>query len=226
MLLINNVYSGYADSIVLHGISLRVDKNSIVGIIGRNGVGKTTLLKTILGIVKIKMGEIWFEEKLINSLKPYERAELGIGYVPQGRGIFPQLTVAENLLIMDKNVKNRIEEVFTLFPKLKVLMKRKGGSLSGGEQQQLAIARALIKTPKLLILDEPTEGIQPSVVETIVSALYEIKKRGISVLIVEQNLDLLLEIGDYYYFLDSGHVVDEGVINEESYPTMCRLLMV
>lgn len=226
MLLINNVYSGYADSIVLHGISLRVDKNSIVGIIGRNGVGKTTLLKTILGIVKIKKGEIWFEEKLINSLKPYERAELGIGYVPQGRGIFPQLTVAENLLIMDKNVQNRIEEVFTLFPKLKVLMKRKGGSLSGGEQQQLAIARALIKSPKLLILDEPTEGIQPSVVETIVSALYEIKKRGISVLIVEQNLDLLLEIGDYYYFLDSGHVVDEGVINEESYPTMCRHLMV
>jgi len=226
MLLINNVYSGYADSIVLHGISLRVDKNSIVGIIGRNGVGKTTLLKTILGIVKIKKGEIWFEEKLINLLKPYERAELGIGYVPQGRGIFPQLTVAENLLIMDKNVQSRIEEVFTLFPKLKVLMKRKGGSLSGGEQQQLAIARALIKSPKLLILDEPTEGIQPSVVETIVSALYEIKKRGISVLIVEQNLDLLLEIGDYYYFLDSGHVVDEGVINEESYPTMCRLLMV
>ncbi len=226
MLLINNVYSGYADSIVLHGISLRVDKNSIVGIIGRNGVGKTTLLKTILGIVKIKKGEIWFEEKLINLLKPYERAELGIGYVPQGRGIFPQLTVAENLLIMDKNVQSRIEEVFTLFPKLKVLMKRKGGSLSGGEQQQLAIARAVIKSPKLLILDEPTEGIQPSVVETIVSALYEIKKRGISVLIVEQNLDLLLEIGDYYYFLDSGHVVDEGVINEESYPTMCRLLMV
>ncbi|WP_271628966.1 ABC transporter ATP-binding protein [Caldicellulosiruptor sp. DIB 104C] len=226
MLLINNVYSGYADSIVLHGISLRVDKNSIVGIIGRNGVGKTTLLKTILGIVKIKKGEIWFEEKLINSLKPYERAELGIGYVPQGRGIFPQLTVAENLLIMNKNVQSRIEEVFTLFPKLKVLINRKGGSLSGGEQQQLAIARALIKSPKLLILDEPTEGIQPSVVETIVCALYEIKKRGISVLVVEQNLDLLLEIGDYYYFLDSGHVVDEGVINEESYPTMCRLLMV
>lgn len=224
MLEIENLVASYGESVVIPQLSLSVPDGEIVCLVGRNGVGKSTTLKSIMGLVKTPSGSIKLDGEEIIKKKPYERASLGIGYVPQGRDIFSQLTVAENLDLgfqvkggkVSKEEKEKtLNEMYELFPILKEFLHRKGGNLSGGQQQQLAIARALVSHPKLLILDEPTEGIQPSVIEDIASAIEKVNKQlGITVLIVEQYLDFVLGVSNRYYVLEKGNVVLSGLTKE------------
>lgn len=218
MLEIKNLSSWYGESNIIPDLNMSVPDGKIVCLIGRNGVGKSTTLKSIMGMVKTSSGSILFDNQEIIRKKTYERAALGIGYVPQGREIFPQLTVQENLELglEVKGGKGKIgEEIFELFPIIREFLKRKGGNLSGGQQQQLAIARALVSHPKLLILDEPTEGIQPSIIEDIATAIQRVNREfGITVLIVEQYLDFVLEVSDSYYVMDKGSITLSGLTKE------------
>lgn len=218
MLEIENLTACYGESNIIPGLTLSVPDKEIVCLVGRNGVGKSTTLKSIMGLVKTPQGSIKLAGEEIISKKTYERAALGIGYVPQGRDIFPQLTVQENLelgLEVNKGKGTIGEEIFELFPIIKEFLHRKGGNLSGGQQQQLAIARALVSHPKLLILDEPTEGIQPSVIEDIASAIEKVNKQlGITILIVEQYLDFVLGVSNRYYVLDKGEICLSGLTKE------------
>ena len=184
---------------------------------GRNGVGKTTTLKSIIGLVKTDAGAVHFDGKDITSLKSDRRARHGLAYVPQGRDIFPNLTVWENLkislVVHGKKQNGQLDRVLELFPVLKEMLTRKGGVLSGGQQQQLAIARALLTGPKVLLLDEPTEGIQPNIIDQIGETLIKIKQEGsISILLVEQYLDFCLNVGDSFYIMDRGAVVAQGPV--------------
>jgi len=209
----------YGESIILRDVNLKVPPGKVVCLMGRNGVGKTTLLKSIMGLLRLRKGQIVFEDNDLTGYSPDKRAKFGMGYVPQGRDIFPQLTVHENLLL---GIEARKEggsaipdEVFDLFPVLKSMLNRKGGDLSGGQQQQLAIARALVGHPKLLLLDEPTEGIQPSIILEIAEAIRSIKSRNsVSVLLVEQYLEFVLDLGDYYYIMEKGAIVSQGRTTE------------
>jgi len=190
-----------------------------VCLMGRNGVGKTTLLKSIMGLLKPKAGTIRLQGEDITNLAPYTRAKKGIGYVPQGRDIFPQLTVEENLTLgleAQNGTKGAVsEDIYELFPMLKGMLTRKGGDLSGGQQQQLAIARALVAGPKLLLLDEPTEGIQPSIIKEIAGAIRAIKeRRDVSILLVEQHLEFALDLADYFYIMQKGSIVSSGLIGD------------
>ncbi|WP_224772747.1 urea ABC transporter ATP-binding subunit UrtE [Pelagicoccus enzymogenes] len=219
LLSVKDVYAGYDESMILKGVSIDVPEKKAVALLGRNGVGKTTLLNTILGIVATKAGSIEFTDRSIEKMAPDVRARLGIGYVPQGRDIFPGLTVWENLNVSlrvanaGKDAEARLESVYELFPVLKDMLKRKGGVLSGGQQQQLAIGRALLLKPKLLILDEPTEGIQPSIIDQIEDAIYAIRKKGeMSVILVEQYIDFARNACESFYILERGSVVQKGEI--------------
>lgn len=189
-------------------------REKIVCLIGRNGVGKSTTLKSIMGLVKTPKGSIELDGEDIIKMPTYNRVKQGIGYVPQGRDIFPQMTVYENLMLGLYANKQKPElpgYIYELFPILKRFEKRKGGDLSGGQQQQLAIARALVTQPKILILDEPTEGIQPSVIKDIGNVIRKINKEmGLTVLIVEQYLDFVLGISDYIYMMEKGEIVLQG----------------
>lgn len=223
MLNINKLDAYYDQSIILRGIDMEVSQGQVVGIVGRNGVGKSTLLKSIMGLVKTPTGKVDFQGENIIKFATYKRARKGIAYVPQGRDIFPQLTVRENLLmgLEVKGGKGEVEEeIYELFPVLKTMLDRKGGDLSGGQQQQLAIARALVSKPKILILDEPTEGIQPSIIKDIGRVIEKLKAKGdMAILIVEQYLDFVFELSDYIYVMDKGQVVEEGStkkLNKES----------
>ncbi len=212
LLAVEDLAIGYGGTQVVHGVSLRVAPGQVVCVMGRNGAGKTTLLKGIIGTLRPRHGRILLDGREITHLPPYERARAGLGYVPQGRGIFPHLTVYENLLIGLESAPRRdgqLEEVYTLFPVLAQMARRTAGVLSGGQQQQLAIGRALMGRPRLLLLDEPTEGIQPSIVEQIEAAIASLKGR-IAVLLVEQFLDFALANADYCYVLESGRVTIEG----------------
>lgn len=218
MLSVKGVTAGYGESIILRQISLDVPPGRVVCIMGRNGVGKTTLTKTIMGAIKTKSGSIHYNEQNITKLAPYERAKLGIGYVPQGREIFGQLTVQENLLLGLEASRERKAGVpasaIDKFPVLPSMFHRKGGDLSGGQQQQLAFARALASKPKLLLLDEPTEGIQPSIVQDIQEVIRSIKQQGeTAILLVEQSIEFVKSVADYYYILEKGAVVAEGSID-------------
>jgi urea transport system ATP-binding protein len=217
MLSVQQLESGYGESVVLRDISIEVKPGQVVCLMGRNGVGKTTLCKSIMGILKAREGEIKYNEETITKLAPYQRAKKGIGYVPQGRDIFGQLSVRENLILGLEAARDGRKEVpaeaIEKFPILPTFYERRGGDLSGGQQQQLAFARALASSPDLLILDEPTEGIQPSIVQDIQDVIRGIKNQGnTAILLVEQSIDFVKSVADYYYVIDKGTVVAQGSI--------------
>lgn len=218
MLKIEGMDSCYGESRVIPGLDMNIEKGKIVCLIGRNGVGKSTTLKSIMGLVKTPAGKILLDGEDIIKIPTYDRVKKGIGYVPQGRDIFPQMTVMENLELglQPLGGKGRIPDyIYELFPILPKFAKRKGGDLSGGQQQQLAIARALVASPKILILDEPTEGIQPSVIQDIGRAIRKINRElGITVLIVEQYLEFVLGISDYIYLMKKGMIELKGNTSE------------
>ncbi len=219
MLQLNDITVSYDGSRILRGVNLTIEKNSLVCLMGRNGVGKTTTLKTIMGVVRPDGGEVTLDGEPIAGFKPEVRARKGLGYVPQGRDIFPNLTVRENLEISlvanTRAERSNLVKVLDLFPVLKEMLHRKGGVLSGGQQQQLAIARAMLTNPKVLILDEPTEGIQPNIIDLIGETLLRIKKEtAISILLVEQYLDFCLQVADVFYVMDRGAIVANGPIDK------------
>jgi len=217
MLEITGLNVSIGGSRILREVTFDVPANQVVCLMGRNGVGKTTTLKSIMGLRKPGGGSIAMNGQNITGWNPEKRVRAGIGYVPQGREIFPTLTVLENLQIsqtaVGKKVPERFDRVFSLFPVLKEMVHRKGGVLSGGQQQQLAIGRALLTEPKLLILDEPTEGIQPSIIDQIGDAIKTLKGE-MSILLVEQYLDFAKELGDRFVIMDRGSVVAQGEIGE------------
>jgi urea transport system ATP-binding protein len=219
MLQVEHIDASYDGSRILRDVSFEVKPRELVCLMGRNGVGKSTTLKSIVGLLKIGAGSIKLDGKELNGLKPYDRARSGIGYVPQGRDIFPNLTVLENLKIgmvaRGRKPNGEVDEMLELFPVLKPMLQRKGGVLSGGQQQQLAIARALLTEPKLLLLDEPTEGIQPSIIDEIEQTLLKIKKQGrTSILLVEQYVDFARALADRFYIMDRGAVVVSGMAQD------------
>ena len=215
ILKIKNVVSGYGTSNVINDISFDIKESSILAISGRNGVGKSTLLKTIIGIVECKSGEIHFLEKNITKSRPTERSILGIGYVPQGRDIFTSLSVKENISLPAisrkiKNLNNELDKIYSIFPILGEKQNDLGGSLSGGQQQQLAIARSLIFNPKVLLLDEPSEGIQPSIVSQIADKLNDISNNlKTAIIVIEQNISFISKLHCDCF------VIDKGVISSK-----------
>ncbi|EIJ80407.1 urea ABC transporter, ATP-binding protein UrtE [Bacillus methanolicus PB1] len=233
MLSVQNVAAGYGQSVVLENVSIQVSKGAVTAVLGRNGVGKTTLIKSIIGLIKPIAGTIEWENEDITSLPPEEKVRKGIGYVPQGREIFSSLTVEENLLLgfealpRKVNQSQILEEIYELFPILKEMLHRKGGDLSGGQQQQLAIARALIGQPKLLLLDEPMEGIQPSIVQLIRDVIVKIaKEKRVGIVLVEHSLDLAFSCADYFYIFDRGAVVEHGHVSETNINDIQQFLIV
>jgi urea transport system ATP-binding protein len=215
MLKIEHLQVGYGESMILRDVTLQIEPGQVVCLMGRNGVGKTTLMKSIMGLLKPKQGSIEYQNQLITTYSPDRRAKMGIGYVPQGRDIFSHLTVEENLLLgleaSVPKIKQLPDSIFTMFPVLKEMLKRRGGDLSGGQQQQLSIARALASKPRLLLLDEPMEGIQPSIIMEIEQVIENLKRtREVAILLVEQSLAFATTIADYYYVLDRGAIAAEG----------------
>ncbi|NEO67250.1 MAG: urea ABC transporter ATP-binding subunit UrtE [Moorea sp. SIO4G2] len=233
MLQISNLNVYYGESHILRNVDLNVPAGQMVCLIGRNGVGKTTLLKTIMGLLKPRTGTITFAGQPLTKLSTDKRARLGIGYVPQGREIIPRVTVKENLLLGlearrggRKAEDDILDTIFELFPVLKSMLSRMGGDLSGGQQQQLAIARALMGRPQLLVLDEPTEGIQPSIILEIEAAVRRIiESTGISVLLVEQHLHFVRQ-ADRYYAMQKGGIVASGATSELSQDVIQQFLAV
>lgn len=222
LLKLDKVEAYIGGSRILRGVELELPTGEVVALMGRNGVGKTCTLKAITGLLPVRSGNIHLGELSITRMAPEARARAGIGYVPQGRDIFPFLTVEENLRIglvvhgrRGKAAEAALERVYSLFPVLKSMLKRKGGVLSGGQQQQLAIGRALLTQPKLLILDEPTEGIQPSIIEQIGDTLIQLKSEGeLTILLVEQYVDFCRDVADRFYAMDRGAVTKTGSIQE------------
>ncbi len=216
MLEIRGLNQFYGGSHTLRGVDLSVPQGSCTALLGRNGVGKTTLLRCLMGMLPVRSGSVIFDGRDITLLRPYQRAKLGIGYVPQGREIFPRLTVSENLRLGEAAADGRetepMRELEELFPGLAAMRSRPGGNLSGGQQQQLAIARALVARPKLLLLDEPTEGIQPSIIKQIERVLRLLVERGITVLLIEQYLEFAMSLAQQYAILSRGAVVDRGAV--------------
>ena len=216
MLDVQDINQYYGSSHTLRGITLSVKQGECMALLGRNGVGKTTLLQCLMGVQPLASGSIHFDGKDISKLAPHARAALGMAYVPQGREIFARLTVEENILMgmatkpsqQAKRIKN---EIFDLFPVLRTMLSRRGGDLSGGQQQQLAIARALVAEPKLIIFDEPTEGIQPSIIKDIGRVIRLLRDRGdIAILLCEQYFDFARELADRFVVLSRGEVVAQG----------------
>ena len=213
MLNVSNLKVCYGQSEVIHGLNFTVPENETLAIMGRNGMGKTTLFKSLIGILPSTEGQITVDGTDVTNKDSYQRVESGIAYVPQGRMIFPNLTVLENIetgMEVSKQ-KNVPDEIYALFPVLRDMRKRKGGNLSGGQQQQLAIARALVTNPKVLLLDEPTEGIQPSIIKDIAKILNEIKKlREITIIVSEQVLSFTMSIADRIIVIDKGDFIHEN----------------
>ncbi len=242
MLTLSNLSVSYDGSRILRDVNLTVTPGQVACLMGRNGVGKTTTLKSIVGLVKPDTGSVAIGDTALDGLRPEQRARHGIGYVPQGREIFPNLTVMDNLrigaLAQGLKLNGEVDRIFSLFPILKEMTRRKGGVLSGGQQQQLAIGRALLTNPKVLLLDEPTEGIQPNIIDQIGETIKRLRREGIpsdghnyteeigealkrlrqegriGILLVEQYLDFCLDVADVFYVMDRGSIVAEGPIKD------------
>jgi urea transport system ATP-binding protein len=220
MLTVNNLNQYYGSSHTLRDVTFEVPTGGVTALLGRNGVGKTTLLKCLMGVVPVRGGSVSFDGQDITGMSSHLRVRRGIGYVPQGREIFPRLTVEENLLMglaskVNGAARDIPGEVFEMFPVLKAMLRRRGGDLSGGQQQQLAIARALVMRPKLLILDEPTEGIQPSIIKEIERVIRGLSERGdMAILLVEQYFDFARELADQFVILRRGEIVKRGLGSE------------
>ncbi|MEG7493670.1 urea ABC transporter ATP-binding subunit UrtE, partial [Enterobacter hormaechei] len=216
MLQVSELNQYYGGSHILRGVSFEAVVGEVTCLLGRNGVGKTTLLRCLMGLIPVKAGEVVWQGKTITHSKPHQRVQSGVAYVPQGREIFPRLTVEENLLMgltrfSAGNARSVPEEIWQLFPVLKEMKHRRGGDLSGGQQQQLAIGRALASRPQLLILDEPTEGIQPSVIKEIGQVIRSLANRGdMAILLVEQFYDFAAELADSYLVMSRGSIVQQG----------------
>jgi urea transport system ATP-binding protein len=230
-LTVNAIDLHYGAAQALKGISITCQPGRITAVLGRNGVGKSSTLRAITGINHISAGDIRFGDDVLRKAPPYKRARMGIGYVPQGREIFPLLTVKENLETgyagLPRSERTIPEYIFELFPVLKSMLSRRGGDLSGGQQQQLAIGRALVTRPKVLVLDEPTEGIQPSIIKDIGRALQFLREeKGITILLVEQFLDFCREIADDIYVMDRGEIMHRGPAEDLDLPDVRRHLMV
>jgi branched-chain amino acid transport system ATP-binding protein len=214
MLRIDNIHTYYGESYILQGVSLEVKKGTVVALLGRNGMGKTTTMRSITGFTPPRRGKIIFEGQDITELPSYCISRLGIGLVPQGRGIFPSLSLKENLTISARNTKKRgdwnLDRVYSLFPILKIRSNQPAALLSGGEQQMLCIARALMTNPELLLMDEPSEGLAPIIVREIGRVIYGLKQSGFSILLIEQNISLALALADYVYIISKGVIVYES----------------
>ena len=231
MLTVDNINLHYGAAQALRGISLTAEMGKITCVLGRNGVGKSSLLRAITGQHPVSGGTIRFNESPLNGLAPYARAKRGVGYVPQGREIFPLLTVQENLesgfAPLPRKERFIPDEIFSLFPVLGSMLSRRGGDLSGGQQQQLAIGRAMVMRPKILVLDEPTEGIQPSIIKDIGRAIRYLRDTsGMAILLVEQYLDFCRELADHVYIMDRGEIVHEGAAETLDTPEARRHLTV
>jgi branched-chain amino acid transport system ATP-binding protein len=228
MLDVKDIHTYYGKSYVLQGVSLSVGDGEIVGILGRNGVGKTTTLRSIMGLTPSRTGKIVFDGREIQKMSPHLIPRLGIGYVPQGRRIFPKLTVLENLrtpVRAGKLEKKTLDEVYEFFPRLAERVDQAGGTLSGGEQQMLAIGRALMMDPKLIILDEPTEGLMPSIVKLVRDSVRTLNRtRGVAILLVEQNIETSLEICDRLYLMEKGRIIFEGTVSSLNKTDLLSLL--
>ncbi len=212
MLAVNNLHVAYGQSEIIHGLTFSVRKGETLAVMGRNGMGKTTLMKSLIGILRSKTGTIEVDGKELSAADSWKRVKNGLAFVPQGRQIFSVMTVEENIKAGLETARKRTipSYVYDLFPILKEMRKRRGGNLSGGQQQQLAIARALVSEPKVLLLDEPTEGIQPSIIKDIAKALNEIKKmRDLTIIVSEQVLSFTLEVADRLLVMESGRIVHE-----------------
>ena len=230
-LLIKSADLHYGAAQALYGVTIECKPGRITAVLGRNGVGKSSTLRAVTGINSVSAGEIVFDNDILRKAPPYKRARMGIGYVPQGREIFPLLTVKENLETgyagLARGDKSVPDYIFTLFPVLKSMLGRRGGDLSGGQQQQLAIGRALVTRPKVLVLDEPTEGIQPSIIKDIGRALQFLRdEKGMTILLVEQYLDFCREIADDIYIMDRGQIMHEGPAGDLDLPDVRQHLMV
>jgi branched-chain amino acid transport system ATP-binding protein len=215
MLKIENIETYYGQSQALFGVSLEIQKSEVVTLLGRNGMGKSTTIRSILGLTPVRKGNIFFAGKEIQNLQSYQIARLGIGLVPEGRQIFPNLTVNENLLATAANWTNAaspysLEHILTIFPRLGERLSHYGNQLSGGEQQMLAVGRALMINPKLLILDEATEGLAPLIRKEIWRGLTILKEKGLAILIIDKNIDALLAIGERHYIMEKGRIVWSG----------------
>jgi branched-chain amino acid transport system ATP-binding protein len=212
MLAVDDIHTYYGDSHILQGVSLTVNPGELVCLVGRNGAGKTTTIRSIIGFNKPRAGRIAFQDRDLTGLPPYKIAGLGIGLVPQGRRIFPDLSVQENLLFAHNKKRGSwdLNKVYQVFPRLKERQRNRGDQLSGGEQQMLAIARALLMNPALILMDEPSEGLAPLIVREIGRIIKEVKDEGLSVLLVEQNLALGLSVADRCYVLNKGQIVYES----------------
>jgi urea transport system ATP-binding protein len=232
MLVVEKLNQHYGSSHTLRDVTFEVPRGQCVGLLGRNGVGKSTLLKCLMGVVPVTSGSISIDGQEITNLPPFVRVRLGLGYVPQGREIFPRLTVEENLLmgLASKSHGGPSDipgDVFEMFPVLKQMLRRRGGDLSGGQQQQLAIARALVMKPKLLILDEPTEGIQPSIIKEIERVIHALSERGdMAILLVEQYFEFARELADQYVILRRGEIVKRGLNADMNADELRSYLMV
>ena len=220
MLEVSELTVYYGKVLALDRVSVSVGRGEVVAVIGRNGAGKTTLIKAVMGLVAPRTGTIRFEGIEITRLPPWRRAELGIGYVPEGRRLFPYLTVEENLIVggylikSRRELQERLEEVYNLFPRLRERRRQLAGTLSGGEAQMLAIARGLMNKPKLVLMDEPSQGLAPKIVEELFKVIARLKDEGYSILLVEQNARKALEVADRVYVLDTGRVVYTAPVEE------------
>jgi branched-chain amino acid transport system ATP-binding protein len=218
LLVVDDIHTYYGESYVLQGLSLRVVSSSVVSIVGRNGMGKTTAMRSVMGFTPARRGKIWFRDENITGLTAFEIARRGLALVPQGRRIFPSLTVKENLAIARREQSKKgawdIGRVLSLFPVLGQRLGNRGNQLSGGEQQMLAIARALVSNPNLILMDEPSEGLAPMVIQEVGVVIKQLRQEGASILLAEQNLPLALGVADYMYVINKGAMVFEGTPDE------------